>query len=80
MAATEKFPYETMPWRLEHIDGTAVGKKKAPTKVCYFHCEENALKYIERHKLKKKDYTLETAVPVSKASTKRTRRPKSVQI
>jgi hypothetical protein len=78
MPAPEKFPYDSMPWRLEHVDGARVGKAKAPTKVCFFHCEENALKYINRHKLKKTDYKLETAVPVEKPTTKRTRRPKSV--
>lgn len=76
---SDKFPYESLPWRLEHPDGIAVGKKKAPTKVCFFHCEENALKYVERHKLKKKDYKLECGVPVEKPTTKRTKRTKSVQ-
>jgi len=72
--STDRFPYDSMPWRLEHTDGIAEGTKKPPTKVCYFHCEENALKYINRHKLKKKDYTLETSVPVVKPSTKRRKR------
>lgn len=60
---SEKFPYESMPWRLEHADGPKVGRAKQPTRLCFFHCEDNALKYIERHKLKKKDYTLECANP-----------------
>jgi len=56
-----KFPYETMPWRLEHQDGVKVGRAKPPMKVCYFHCKDNAEKYIKRHKLKKNTYTLECA-------------------
>lgn len=71
---SDKFPYQSLPWRLEHADGIAVGNKKPPMKVCYFHCEENALKYITRHKLKAKDYNLETSVPVEKPSTKRRKR------
>jgi hypothetical protein len=47
-----KFPYETFPYRLEHKEGT--GKK-----ICWFQHESHATKYIERHKLNKKDYTLE---------------------
>jgi len=55
---SDKFPYESMPWRLEHADGPKVGRAKAPSKVCYFHCKENAQKYITRHKLKKNTYEL----------------------
>jgi hypothetical protein len=47
-----KFPYETFPYRLEHKEGN--GKK-----ICWFQHESHATKYIERHKLKKKDYILE---------------------
>jgi hypothetical protein len=47
-----KFPYETFPYRLEHKEGT--GKK-----ICWFQHESHATKYIERHKLQKKEYTLE---------------------
>lgn len=47
-----KFPYETFPYRLEHKEGN--GKK-----ICWFQHESHATKYIERHKLNKKDYTLE---------------------
>lgn len=68
---SEKFPYDSMPWRLEHADGKSEGRKKPPTKVCYFHCEDNALKYIKRHNLKPKDYTLETSVIVDKPTRKR---------
>ena len=47
-----KFPYETFPYRLEHFEGK--GKK-----VCWFSHESHVHKYIERHKLTKKDYVAE---------------------
>jgi hypothetical protein len=47
-----KFPYETFPYRLEH-------KEEKGKKICWFQHESHATKYIERHKLNKKDYTLE---------------------
>ena len=47
-----KFPYETFPYRLEHQE--AKGKK-----VCWFSHESHVHKYIERHKLTKKDYVAE---------------------
>ena len=47
-----KFPYETFPYRLEH-------KEVNGKKICWFQHESHATKYIERHKLKKKEYTLE---------------------
>ena len=48
----DKFPYETFPYRLEHQE--AKGKK-----VCWFSHESHVHKYIERHKLTKKDYVAE---------------------
>ena len=48
----DKFPYETFPYRLEHFEGK--GKK-----VCWFSHESHVHKYIERHKLAKKDYVAE---------------------
>ncbi len=47
MIATEMFPYETMPVRLEF------GEKKDRT-VCYFACPEHLDKYLTRHKLDKR--------------------------
>jgi hypothetical protein len=47
-----KFPYETFPYRLEHAE--LKGKK-----VCWFSHESHVHKYIERHKLTKKDYVAE---------------------
>lgn len=48
----KKFPYETFPYRLE----TKEGKTK---KVCWFSHESHVHKYIERHKLNRKDYVAE---------------------
>ena len=47
-----KFPYETFPYRIEHQE--AKGKK-----LCWFSHETHVHKYIERHKLNKKDYVAE---------------------
>ena len=49
---TTKFPYETFPYRLEHLD-------KSDKKICWFMDEDHVTKYIERYGLKKKEYTLE---------------------
>ena len=46
------FPYDSFPYRLDH--------KEKPNTICWFQCEEHMEKYIERHKLKKKDYELST--------------------
>lgn len=73
---SDKFPYESMPWRLEHPDPDTKDKKQ---KICFFTCEEDAQKYIARHKINKKTMKLETAVPVTKPSTKRPKRSKGVQ-
>lgn len=72
---SDKFPYDSMPWRLEHADGPKVGKAKQPTKVCYFHCKENAEKYISRHKLKKNTFVLECANPETAPKPRRKRSP-----
>lgn len=47
-----KFPYETFPYRLELKEG----KSK---RICWFSHESHVHKYIERHKLVKKDYVAE---------------------
>lgn len=51
MIATEMFPYETFPIRLEF------GEKKNTT-VCWFECEEHLQKYLERSKLDKRTIKL----------------------
>lgn len=72
---SEKFPYESMPWRLEHEDGPKEGRKKPPIKLCFFHCKENAEKYIKRHKLKKGTFVLECANPETAPKPRRKRSP-----
>jgi hypothetical protein len=47
MIASELFPYENFPIRLEF------GEKKSIT-VCYFQCQEHLDKYLERYKLDKR--------------------------
>jgi hypothetical protein len=47
-----KFPYETFPYRLDLKEG----KNK---RTCWFSHESHVHKYIERHKLNKKDYVAE---------------------
>ena len=51
ISTSEKFPYPTFPFRLELNEG----KDK---RVCWFECEEHVDRFLKRHKLKKKDYTL----------------------
>ena len=51
ISATEKFPYSTFPFRLELVDG----KDK---RVCWYECQEHVDRFLKRHQLKKKDYTL----------------------
>jgi hypothetical protein len=48
---TEKpdFPHPGFPYRLEHKEGK-------DNKICFFQCEEHMNKYLQRTKIKKKDY------------------------
>jgi len=43
----ELFPYETFPFRLEHPDEKDI-------KVCWFTCQWDLDKYVERHSIKKR--------------------------
>ncbi len=52
MTATELFPYETFPIRLEF------GEKKNTT-ICFFECKEHLDKYLERYKLNKRTIKLD---------------------
>ena len=68
MTATELFPYETMPVRLEF------GEKKDKT-ICYFQCDEHLQKYLARYKLDKRkikvDYRDGEPVKSGKADKKK---------
>lgn len=50
------FPYQTFPWRLE-VNKEHHNVKGIALTVCHFECEEHLQKYIERYKLKPRDYT-----------------------
>jgi hypothetical protein len=50
-----KFPYDTFPWRLE-VNSDCHNIRGIKLTVCHFECEEHLQKYIDRYKLKSKDY------------------------
>ena len=50
-----KFPYETFPWRLE-VNKDCHNVKGIALTVCHFQCEEHLQKYLDRYKLKPKEY------------------------
>ena len=50
-----QFPYETFPWRLE-VNKDCHNIKGIALTVCHFQCEEHLQKYLDRYKLKPKDY------------------------
>ena len=50
-----RFPYETFPWRLE-VNKDCHNIKGIALTVCHFQCEEHLQKYLDRYKLKPKDY------------------------
>jgi len=49
------FPYETFPWRLE-VNKDCHNVKGVALTVCHFECEEHLQKYLDRCKLKPRDY------------------------
>ena len=49
------FPYKTFPWRLE-VNKDHHNVKGIALTVCHFECEEHLQKYLDRYKLKPKDY------------------------
>lgn len=48
----EKFPYKSMPIRLD------INSKKLTTQLCFFYDIVHAEKYIDRYKLTKKEYKI----------------------
>ena len=46
-------PYSLFPYRLEYQDG-------AETRICHFECEEHRTKHIQRYKLRKGSYFIDT--------------------
>lgn len=53
LSPEEMHPFPTFPYRLEYQDGT-------DTRVCHFECEEHITKHIQRYKLKKGNYFIDT--------------------
>ena len=49
------FPYQTFPWRLE-VNKDHHNVKGIALTVCHFECDEHLQKYLDRYKLKSKDY------------------------
>ena len=49
------FPYLTFPWRLE-VNKDHHNVKGIALTVCHFECEEHLQKYLDRYKLKPKEY------------------------
>ena len=50
-----QFPYATFPWRLE-VNKDCHNVKGIALTVCHFECEEHLQKYLDRYRLKPKDY------------------------
>lgn len=50
----EMHPFSSFPYRLEYQDGTE-------TRVCHFECEEHRTKHIQRYKLRKGIYFIDTS-------------------
>ena len=49
------FPYQTFPWRLE-VNKDCHNIKGIALTVCHFECEEHLQKYLDRYKLRPRDY------------------------
>ena len=64
------FPYETFPWRLE-VNKDHHNVKGIALTVCHFECEEHLQKYLDRYKLKSKDYQVSNRDGKSLKSSKK---------
>ena len=64
------FPYETFPWRLE-VNKDHHNVKGIALTVCHFECEEHLQKYLDRYKLKPKDYEVKNRDGKSLKSSKK---------
>ena len=64
------FPYETFPWRLE-VNKDYHNVKGIALTVCHFECEEHLQKYLDRYKLKPKDYQVSNRDGKSLKSSKK---------
>ena len=64
------FPYQTFPWRLE-VNKDYHNVKGIALTVCHFECEEHLQKYLDRYKLKPKDYQVSNRDGKSLKSSKK---------
>ena len=64
------FPYETFPWRLE-VNKDCHNVKGIALTVCHFECEEHLQKYLDRYKLRPKDYKVSNRDGKSLKSSKK---------
>ena len=64
------FPYHTFPWRLE-VNKDHHNIKGIALTVCHFECEEHLQKYLDRYKLKPKDYKVSNRDGKSLKSSKK---------
>ena len=64
------FPYYTFPWRLE-VNKDHHNVKGIALTVGYFECEEHLQKYLDRYKLKPKDYQVSNRDGKSLKSSKK---------
>ena len=49
----EMHPFSAFPYRLEYKDGN-------DTRICHFECEDHRTKHIQRYKLRKGSYFIDT--------------------
>ena len=49
----DRHPFSSFPFRLEYIDGKE-------NRICHFECEEHRTKHIQRYKLRKGSYFIDT--------------------
>ena len=73
------FPHQTFPWRLE-VNKDHHNVKGIALTVCHFECEEHLQKYIDRYKLKSRDYKVSNRDGKSLKSSKNTRQAYNRQL
>ena len=49
----DRHPFSSFPFRLEYIDGKE-------NRICHFECEDHRTKHIQRYKLRKGKYFIDT--------------------
>ena len=67
-----RFPYQSLPWRLE-VNKDCHNIKGIALTVCHFACEEHLQKYLDRYKLKSKDILVENKYGIQLTSKKKSK-------